>query len=87
MGWLQDSVCSERELGDSLPTEEMGRCVKLSLEIVHIHRSYILCRKTELGSLPQHVCDVNESEKLCLLQQQSANSEEGLENKVEFDEI
>lgn len=85
MGWLQDSVCSE--LGDSLPAEEMGRCVKLLLEIVHFHRSYILCRETELGSLPQRVRDVSEEEKLCLLQQQSANSEEGLENKVEFDEI
>ena len=72
MGWLQDSVCSESELGDSLPMEEMGRCIKLSLEIVHIHRSYILCRKMELGFVPQRVRDVNEWEKLCvrcLLQQ------------------
>lgn len=84
MGWLQDSVCSECELGDSLPTEEMGRCVKLSLEIVHFHRSCILCGKAELGPLPHHVRDVNEQEKL---QQQSADSEKGLQNKVEFDEI
>lgn len=39
---------------------------ELLLEIVHIHRSRILCRKRELGLLPRSVHDVNEWEKPCV---------------------